>query len=385
MDTKITKKRLNDHLSYDWVKYVAIIAATVFLFWMMYDMGAKKPNTAQSFEMYVLNATVVAKKEDKLNEDLMRAMRADDVVYDSRGNRVFYDDEALSVTLASYGNYSSDSQVQTAVQTKLMGGGESDVMVLDYNTFVNFTRTWLVSLDELLKDAQAAYESNWERVKSYPIEYADKTVDESGRVVVADVETARQVRERKFWQEIKTALDNLTREETLTKKEYDQLAEQNYPFAEEWSETLTLPCYQKYGYYTPLYNEEGLKKWQTYSEELQKALTDYGITSYDDVTPEKLAKYRELQADFDAKLRELGNDETYSKGYNFWGIDLCRLDLEKVKTGWVTTSEKKYLRQYGETEDSMYFAMGVSGFKEENGTAYYELVKVFDYVLTNFA
>ena len=33
----------------------------------------------------------------------------------------------------------------------------------------------------------------------------------------------------------------------------------------------------------------------------------------------------------------------------------------------------------------MYFAMGVSGFKEENGTAYYELVKVFDYVLTNFA
>ena len=391
MDTRITKKRLNDHLSYDWVKYVAIIVATIFLFWFLYDVGGKKPNQAQTLDIFVLNGSTTSSASDRLEEDLLRTMRADEVVYDEKGNRVLCPDEALVTYLNDYEGYSSDSQIASVVQTKLMAG-ESDLILSDHGTFINYIQTWLLPLDQLIEDAEEAYAENWPCVKDYSTEYPVARVEADGRIIVSDSEEARKVRERKFWEEIRLSLDSLQQEVAVSESDYEMLSEQGYDFGgEDWSQDLTMPKFQKYGFYYAKLTDEGVEQWKVYSDELTQQMKDAGLLNESgQVIADReedavyVNKYHELEAEFNRKMNELSNDESMSEGYRFWGIDIRRLDLEKVRNGWFNTSKSEYKREFGEKSDNLYFALGVSNRKENNGSAYYELVKVFDYVLTNF-
>ena len=52
MDSKITKKRLHDYFSYEWVVMVAIIVASIFLWELFYGFASVKPTVGQEFKFY---------------------------------------------------------------------------------------------------------------------------------------------------------------------------------------------------------------------------------------------------------------------------------------------------------------------------------------------
>lgn len=55
MDNRLTKKRFNEHMSYDWLKYVCIILA-VILFWvLLFSMGKTKLKTSEIFDICVVS------------------------------------------------------------------------------------------------------------------------------------------------------------------------------------------------------------------------------------------------------------------------------------------------------------------------------------------
>lgn len=59
MDAKITKKRLGHMLSYDWIKIIAICAAVVFVWVMLFATLATRATMGQTFEIYVYTGITV--------------------------------------------------------------------------------------------------------------------------------------------------------------------------------------------------------------------------------------------------------------------------------------------------------------------------------------
>ena len=56
MDIRVTKERLNDHLSYDWWKYIAILVASIFLWSLLFTMTSPRLAPPQKMEMiFVVN------------------------------------------------------------------------------------------------------------------------------------------------------------------------------------------------------------------------------------------------------------------------------------------------------------------------------------------
>lgn len=68
MDAKITKKRLSRMLSYDWIKIIALAAALIFIWVMIFTMTATRITPAQQFTVfnYIHNANLYTGKFDDL-------------------------------------------------------------------------------------------------------------------------------------------------------------------------------------------------------------------------------------------------------------------------------------------------------------------------------
>ncbi|MBE5754107.1 MAG: hypothetical protein E7340_02065 [Clostridiales bacterium] len=79
MDNKITKKRLSDFLSYEWIKLIIVCVVAVLLWEMVYTVTAVKPTVGQKFKYYFdtsvygnstqLNALI--EDEDALSYDVL--------------------------------------------------------------------------------------------------------------------------------------------------------------------------------------------------------------------------------------------------------------------------------------------------------------------------
>jgi hypothetical protein len=81
MDNKITKGRIAQHLEYDWLKYLAIIAAAIFAFVLLYTMT--KPRAKVFEEIKFLSLTVSAEAE---RNDLTAGVLAVDYKLPGRKN-----------------------------------------------------------------------------------------------------------------------------------------------------------------------------------------------------------------------------------------------------------------------------------------------------------
>lgn len=73
MDAKITKKRLSRMLSYDWIKIIALAAALIFIWVMIFTMTATRITPAQQFTVfnYINNANLYTGKFDELYQKAM--------------------------------------------------------------------------------------------------------------------------------------------------------------------------------------------------------------------------------------------------------------------------------------------------------------------------
>lgn len=369
MDTKITKKRLNDHLSYDWVKYVAIIVVTIFVFWLMYDIGATKPTSAQKLEIFVLNGTMNDDKLARFEENLEKRLNGEGPrPVDDRGYEVYHRDEVLEITVSNtFGNYRDDSTVQQAVSVRMQGGQESDMILMDYNTFNNYVQTWLVSLDDYRNTLEGALDEARAEGKMEDPQIPDTATDRESLVKKLEYRlwTTLQEEYEKFFE---------TKSEKVTKEDLVDISQEDPLFGKNVGDLCTR--YEKYAYRHQKVLPEGLAKWQEISDTFQKKINSLG-----EQTEANKPEYEAAKAEFDAAYAELPKEDEKA-----WGLDIAKFDLVNVKENWFNTTYSEFKQQWGEKEDSgMYFALGLTNFGEINGTTYFELVKVLNFIIESYA
>lgn len=79
MDIRVTKKRLNDHLSYDWWKYIAILIACIFFWSLVFTMASPRLADGKKMEIYFIAdgmdndkvESFYAKLREKLNPEII--------------------------------------------------------------------------------------------------------------------------------------------------------------------------------------------------------------------------------------------------------------------------------------------------------------------------
>lgn len=70
MDARITKQRLSNLISYDWIKILCAIVAAVFVLILLFTMSATRPQRAQEFYIYSYTDLSVGEDFSTLADDL---------------------------------------------------------------------------------------------------------------------------------------------------------------------------------------------------------------------------------------------------------------------------------------------------------------------------
>lgn len=145
MDNKITKKRLSDFLSYEWIKLIIVCVVAVLLWEMVYTVTSVKPTVGQKFKYY-FDTSVYG--------------------YDTQLNALIENEGALSYDVLTF----NSEQLSTAYNTlpTRLTAQEGDIMITDCRENVSaeyekgpFVRAKFVidnyyayCYEDLLKDAQ---------------------------------------------------------------------------------------------------------------------------------------------------------------------------------------------------------------------------------------
>lgn len=115
MDIKLTKKRLNNHLSYDWWKYIAVLLASIFFWSLLFTMTAPRLHIAKKMEIFFIVSGYSAEHTDKFQNELKR----------------YLSDEIVEISLYNFiPNDAATSQVLTA----RISVQEGDLYVFPYST-----------------------------------------------------------------------------------------------------------------------------------------------------------------------------------------------------------------------------------------------------------
>lgn len=106
MDNKVTKERLNNHLEYDWFKYVLIFLVSIVLFIFVF----RQINATRSFEQIQIFASCYEYKSNSFCEDTIAALRdeGDDTVFEMSFNPQSPRSSEYVTLLSTHGNVTSD-------------------------------------------------------------------------------------------------------------------------------------------------------------------------------------------------------------------------------------------------------------------------------------
>ncbi|GHU69882.1 hypothetical protein AGMMS49992_01300 [Clostridia bacterium] len=134
--TPITKKRIRDHFTYSFWKYVLLVVVGVFGWNLIYSVTAYRPPKDKKVDVYICTSAVESEATDRLAE-LARPQ--------------FPDMEALNfltIALGSSDDYYANMQLSTYV-----GAQEGDVYLLPADRFQAYAQSGLfMPLDEWLAD-----------------------------------------------------------------------------------------------------------------------------------------------------------------------------------------------------------------------------------------
>ena len=78
MDNRITKERVNIHLEYDWIKYIALLAVAVLVFALLYTMLAPRLKTYEEIKFLSLTYTATSNDASQDEFKLMRNYMLDE-------------------------------------------------------------------------------------------------------------------------------------------------------------------------------------------------------------------------------------------------------------------------------------------------------------------
>ena len=144
MDSKITKKRLNDYISYEWIVMLVIAFACCFLWELFYGIASVKPTVGQEFKYYfdVDVSTTNASSLHSLFKD-RQTLSYDVIEFDYEVIAEEY--ETLGIRLSAY----EGDAIFTGIQDETDGEGKTTRRA---NTIID---SWSVySLDALANDAR---------------------------------------------------------------------------------------------------------------------------------------------------------------------------------------------------------------------------------------
>lgn len=144
MDLRVTKERLNDHLSYDWWKYIAILVASIFFWSLIFTMTSPRLTSDKKMEVFFIVDGYDADGAERVHARL-------------------YDYLSQDFVDLSFNSYSaSDEYTTSQVLTARISIREGDLYVFAYsdkakeNTFgVYVDRDLFVDFETLIADAKA--------------------------------------------------------------------------------------------------------------------------------------------------------------------------------------------------------------------------------------
>jgi hypothetical protein len=141
MDLKITRKRLDNHFSYDWWKYLALLVASIFLWSLLFTMLAPRLHISKKFEIFFIVNGYSYEGGDNLRNDL----------------RAYLSDEFVEF---SFYNYTPDDHTTSEVLMARISVKEGDLYVMPYsesnsaNVFASYVDQHLFAdLESLIQKA----------------------------------------------------------------------------------------------------------------------------------------------------------------------------------------------------------------------------------------
>lgn len=111
MDAKITKKRLNDLLSYDWIKIIALGIAGIVIWYLIFTMAAVRLSVGQQFKIFLYSDVYAGSNF----YDFSASLKADGV---------------LSYDILSNSSESLTSDTANTVLSARFAVDEGDIMIL---------------------------------------------------------------------------------------------------------------------------------------------------------------------------------------------------------------------------------------------------------------
>lgn len=149
MDARITKTRLNEHISYDWAKYLAVLAGIILLLSLLFTMVSKGLQKGEQMDLFFVGNTFYSSGMSQLETDLTKARDE---------GEPYLSDKVLEVYVQSFDL--ENSNYQQVFSTRL-AAGEGDVFFSSYYYLTSYIdrgsedQSFMFCLGDLLGEISA--------------------------------------------------------------------------------------------------------------------------------------------------------------------------------------------------------------------------------------
>lgn len=166
MDSRITKKRLQVTLSYDWVKILAFVVGVAFLWALAFTVGAPRISVGQKFDLFVYRDFSCAKTP----EELLNEMHKKGV---------------FSYDILDFGYRELDSETYATIISTVVYASEGDAMIIsnyadDIEKNSSKMRDFVDGYGDIIFDFEKIIES----AKSYCIDKGFVYLSQGGNYVL---------------------------------------------------------------------------------------------------------------------------------------------------------------------------------------------------------
>jgi hypothetical protein len=164
MDAKITKKRLNDLLSYDWIKIIALIIAGIVLWSLIFTMTAVRLTVGQHFKIFLYYDIIQGNKYSQFTQTLTDDILSYDVLDFS--SESLLEDSYGTILSARFSVSEGDLMIITDAAIE-----ETETTAATNSNFKSFVDSYGLAypIEELIADAENYYKNFYELSNSNEI------------------------------------------------------------------------------------------------------------------------------------------------------------------------------------------------------------------------
>lgn len=173
MDNKITKRRLKNVLSYDWVKMVVVVLGICLLWSLAFTIGAPRASTGQTFSVFYYGSFHYVHSPSELTEEIKNknAFSYDVISFGSRVMDESYYGQLMSTTNAvQEGDImitidSSDKIESNRSEFRQVIDGYGDVFY-DYETLIYDAKMYCLQ-NGFVQESEGIYSLNEQRIATH--------------------------------------------------------------------------------------------------------------------------------------------------------------------------------------------------------------------------